>query len=93
MSAMAEPRLRERVAATVGVIGTVALAYVYVLMPMLVVPAPFTYAYVAAWFVMVGLSVAWWRRHPWRAFAIPFIGLIAGLVTIQLGSTFLGWAP
>ena len=93
MSAMTEHRVVDRVLATVGVVGTIALAYVYVLMPMLVVPSPFVYGFVAAWVVMVVASLAWWRRHPYRVFAIPFVGLVAGLAAIQVGSSLLGWAP
>jgi hypothetical protein len=93
MSATTEHGLADRIVATIGVIGTIALAYVYVLMPMLVVPSPFVYGFVAAWLVMVVASLAWWRRHPWRTFAIPFVGLVAGLAAIQLGTSLLGWAP
>ena len=93
MNAEPRPGTRDRIVATLGVLGTLALAYVYVLIPMLVVPAPFVYAYVAVWVVLVVASIAWWRRHPWRAFAIPFVGLVVGLVTIELGKSFLGWAP
>ena len=93
MSATTEHSTLERIAATAGVVGSIALAYVYVLMPMLVVPSPFVYGFVAAWVVLVVASLAWWRRHPWWAFAVPVVGLVVGLAAYRLGITFLGWAP
>ena len=93
MSAMTEHRLVDRIVATIGVIGSIALAYVYVLIPMLTVPSPFVYGFVVAWVVLVVASLAWWRRHPWRAFFVPLVGLVLGFGAIQLGTSLLGWAP
>ena len=93
MSAMTESRLGDRIVATVGVVGTIALAYVYILIPMLTVPSPYMYVFVVVWVLMVVASLAWWRRHPWRSFAIPFVGLPLGLLALQLGTSVLGWAP
>ena len=82
-----------RVAATLGVVGSVALAHYYVLLPALTVPTPATYLFVGAWFVLVILALAWWRRHPWRSFAVPIIGFVAVIVALWFGTTYLGWRP
>ena len=83
--------LVRRVAATLGVAGSVALAYVYVLLPALTVPAPATYAFYLAWVVLVVLSVAWWRSHPWRSLAVPIVALPVALAILWFGGEYLGW--
>ena len=82
-----------RVAASLGVLGSLALAFHYILLPALTVPAPAMYGFFAAWFVLVGLSVKWWRKQPWRSFAVPVVGLIAVLAVLWFGTGYLGWAP
>jgi hypothetical protein len=93
MEALARHEGARRVAATLGVVGSVALAYYYVLLPALTVPTPATYLFVAAWFVLVILAVAWWRRYPWRSFAVPIIGFVAVNAALWFGTTYLRWAP
>ena len=93
MDSLLQNESARRVAATLGVVGSVALAYYYILAPMLTVPSPAKYGFYAAWFVLVGLSIAWWRRHPWRSFSVPIVGLIVALVVLWLGGEYLGWAP
>jgi urea transporter len=82
-----------RIAATLGVAGSVALAYFYVLVPLLTVPGLARYGFYGAWIVLVALSLKWWRRHPWRSLAVPVVGLIAVLVALWVGGEYLGWAP
>ena len=82
-----------RIAATVGVIGSVALAYYYVLYPMLTVPGLARYVFYGAWIVLVVLSIKWWRSHPWRSLAVPVVGLVAALAVLWFGGEYLGWAP
>jgi len=92
-----DPLLRNenvrRGAATLGVAGSVALAYVYVLIPLLTVPTPASYAFYVAWLVLVGVSIAWWRRHPWRSFSVPIVGLFSAIAALWFGGEYLGWAP
>ena len=93
MQEMAAHEGARRIGATLGVIGTLALAYYYILVPLLTVPSPANYGFYGAWLVLLGLSIAWWRRHPWRSLAVPIVGLVAALAVLWFGSTYLGWAP
>lgn len=91
MDAVLGNRTVQRVAATLGVIGSLALAFFYVLLPMLVVPYPVVYGFWIAWGALVILALAWWARHPWRSFAVPIVGLMLGIGAIELGSRLFGW--
>lgn len=91
MDALIEHRTVQRVVATLGVIATLALAFLYILMPMLVVPYPVVYGYWVAWGVLVLLSLVWWSRHPWRSFLVPIVGLVLVLAAITLGELLFGW--
>ncbi|MDQ2966031.1 MAG: hypothetical protein M3R57_09315 [Chloroflexota bacterium] len=82
-----------RIAGAAGVVAQLAAAYYFVLFPALVVPSPINYLFVAAWFVLVGLAIAWWRHHPWRSFLIPIVSVPVVIVLLELGVRFLGWAP
>ena len=77
----------------VGIVGQLASAYWYLLYPLLVVPTPADYLFFAAWFVLVGLTVAWWRHHPIRSFLVPIVSVPAVVSALWIGTTFLGWAP
>ena len=81
-----------RIAATVGVLGSLALAYFYILYPLLTVPGIARYGFYGAWIVLVVLSLRWWRHQPWRAFAVPVVGLVAVLAALWLGYSYLGWS-
>ena len=70
-----QPPTLLRVAGAIGIVAQVASAYWYVLYPALVVPSPTNYVFFLAWFVLVGLAVAWWRRHPGRSFLLPVISV------------------
>jgi hypothetical protein len=80
-----------RVAGAAGVAGQFAAAYVFVLIPALTVPSPVVYAFVIAWFVLLGLAILWWRSHPWRSFLVPVISVPSAFLMLALGSRFLGW--
>ena len=82
-----------RIGATLGVLGSVALAFFYILVPMLAVPGLARYGFYGAWFVLVFLSLRWWRNHPWRSLAVPVVGLVAALAVLWFGGEYLGWAP
>lgn len=90
-----ESRLRDErirtVGATVGVVGALALAYQYLLIPALTVPYPAAYAFHIAWGVLVVLSIWWWRRHPWRSFLVPIVGLLVVMPILWFGGAYLGW--
>ena len=58
------------VAGAVGIAGQLAAAFSFILVPALTVPPPATYLFFVAWFVLLGLAIAWWRRHPWRSFLV-----------------------
>ena len=67
--------------------------YWYLLYPLLVVPSPASYLFFAAWFVLMGLTVAWWRHHPIRSFLVPIVSVPAAVLALWIGTTFLNWAP
>jgi hypothetical protein len=80
-----------RVAGAAGIAAQLAAAYVFVLIPALTVPSPVNYAFVIAWFVLLGVTIVWWRSHPWRSFLVPIISVPSALLLLALGSRFLGW--
>ncbi|MDQ2965729.1 MAG: hypothetical protein M3R57_07755 [Chloroflexota bacterium] len=82
-----------RIAGAAGIVAQVAAAYYFVLFPALVVPSPINYLFVAAWFVLVGLAIAWWRHHPWRSLLVPVVSVPVVIVLLELGVRYLGWAP
>jgi hypothetical protein len=80
-------------AGAIGIIGQLASAYWFLLYPLLVVPTPASYAFFVAWFVLVGLTLAWWRHHPIRSFVVPIVSVPAVNIALGIGTRFLGWAP
>jgi hypothetical protein len=80
-------------AGVLGIVGQLAAAYWFVLVPALTVPTPATYLFVAAWFVLVGLAIAWWRHHPWRSFLVPVVSAPIVILVLEFGTRSLGWAP
>ena len=93
MASLVTNETMRRIAATLGVLGSLALAYFYILFPMLTVPGLARYGFYVAWIVLVGLSLKWWRSHPWRALAVPVVALIVVLPVLWFGGEYLGWAP
>jgi hypothetical protein len=93
MDALVGNEMVRRVAATLGVVGSIALAFFYILVPALTVPEPTMYGFYLAWVVLVVLSLRWWRPQPWRSFAVPIVGLVAVLAVLWFGNSYLGWAP
>ena len=81
----------ERIVATLGVAGSVALGIIYVVYAGLIVTKPTLYAFWAAWIGLVIVSLLWRRPHPWRAFAVPIVGLAAGIGALWLGVELHGW--
>ena len=82
-----------RVAASLGVVGSLVLAFSYWLVAALTVPAPAMYGLFAAAIVLVALSLVWWGKHPWRSFAVPVVGLVALIAVVWFGGAYLGWGP
>jgi hypothetical protein len=82
-----------RIAATVGVLGQVASAYWFVLYPLLTVPSPASYLFFGSWIVLVGVALAWWRRHPWRSFMLPLVSVPIAVLILEFGKQSLGWLP
>lgn len=79
-------------AGAVGIVGQLASAYLYLLYPFLIVPSPARYLFYVAWFVLVGLTMAWWRHHPMRSFFVPVVSVPVAVLVLWIGTTFLGWA-
>lgn len=80
-----------RVAASLGVAGSLVLAVGYWLMAYLAVPEPVMPGFLAAAIVLVGLSLVWWGKHPWRSFAVPIVGFVALIAIMWFGGAYLGW--
>ena len=76
-----------------GIVGQMASAYWYLLYPLLVVPSPASYLFFAAWFILVGLTIAWWRDHPLRSFFVPVVSVPVAIILQWVGTTYLAWAP
>ena len=93
MASSIRDRPLAHVAGAIGIAAQLASAYWFLLYPLLVVPSPASYAFFVAWFVLVGLTVAWWRDHPIRSFFVPIVSVPVVVLAIWIGTTFLGWAP
>jgi hypothetical protein len=91
-SAIGRTRL-SHAAGAAGIAAQVGSAYFFLLYPALVVPSPVNYLFFAAWFVLVGLTIAWVRHHPWRSLVVPIVSVPLVIVVLELGTRFLGWAP
>jgi hypothetical protein len=93
MRSIADHPLARGIAGVLGIVGSIADGLYFVLYPMLVVPSPANYGFYVAWLVPLGLSVRWWRSHPWRALAVPIVAaLLVNLARIA-GEQLFGWAP
>lgn len=82
-----------RAAGAAGIAGQVAGAYFFLLFPALTVPSPENYLFFIAWAILLGLAIAWWRRHPWRSFLVPIISVPPVVLMLEIGKRFLGWVP
>ena len=92
MEGIVRNRTLARAAGTAGILGQLAAAYFFVLVPALAVPSPANYLIVAAWFVLLALAIAWWRHHPWRSFLVPVVSVPVVLLVLEFGTRILGWA-
>lgn len=86
-------RTTARAAGAAGIAGQVAAAYFFLLFPALTVPSPENYLFFVAWALLLGLALAWWRRHPWRSFLVPIVSVPAAMLVLEIGNRFLGWVP
>jgi hypothetical protein len=86
-------RTLAHVAGAAGIVGQFAGAYFFLLCPALSVPSPENYLFFVAWFVLVGLAIAWWRNHPWRSMVVPIVSVPVVILVLEIGMRFLGWAP
>ncbi len=93
MESLTSNRPLARVAGAVGIAAQLLGAYVFILFPALTVPSPANYAFFVAWFVLVALTIAWWRSHPWRSFLVPITSIPVAVLLLAAGTRFLGWAP
>jgi hypothetical protein len=82
-----------RIAATLGVVAQVLSAYYFILYPALTVPSPANYFFFVAWPVLVGLTISWWRNHPWRSFILPVASIPLARLVLEIGFRFWGWMP
>ena len=91
MQSIIENTALARLVGVIGVIGHVAAAFVYILLPALTVPFPAFYAFFAAWVIVLLASIWWLRRHPWRSLVVVLIGFALAVGALILGERLLGW--
>ena len=66
----------------------VALLFVYWFAPAMIAGPPWTYVFLAAWFVELLGTLVLARRRP---LAAPLISLVLGVVALMVGEPALGW--
>lgn len=91
MRAIKENRSLARVAGALGLVGHLAAAILYILVPGLIVPVPAFYAFLAAWLIILVVTIAWIRSHPWRSAGLPIAGAAVVSIALMLGRDNLGW--
>ena len=91
MTSVVDNRSVARAAGVVGIVGHLAAATLYLLLPGLEVPYPALYGFQAAWVSVLIVSIWSFRNHPWRSVVIPIVGVIAAVVVRILGEQYLGW--
>jgi len=74
----------------IGVAGLVVVLWFY-LASRLVAPWWAVGVLLAAWVVMLGLSIAWARRRPFVVLVMPLIALALWVGVLSAGAALLGW--
>lgn len=74
-----------------ALVGHLAAALLYIVLPGLVVPYPALYAFQAAWVIVLALAIWWLRGHPWRSAVLVVAGAVVVSVVRVLGEQYLGW--
>jgi len=74
----------------IGVAGLVVVLWFY-LASGLVAPWWAVGVLLAAWVVMLGLSIAWARRRPFVVLVMPLIALALWVGVLSAGAALLGW--
>jgi hypothetical protein len=80
------------VAGLVAIAGTVLTGFFYLLLPILVVPLAWYWAFAVAWFGFLMLTIVVAIRSPIRALIVPPIALVVVVAWLTIGQTYLGWA-
>ena len=78
-------------AGIIGVLGHLVAVVVYIILPGLEVTYPTLFIFQAAWVIVLVLSIAWLRDHPWRSAIVPLVGVVLAWVVRVLGEQYLGW--
>jgi len=91
MRSIKENRSLAKAAGAFGLIGHIAAAILYILVPGLIVPVPAFYAFLAAWLIVLGATIWWLRIHPWRSAVVPIVGAAVVSIALILGRDNLGW--
>jgi hypothetical protein len=86
-----ENRSVARAAGIVGVLGHVIAVVVYIVLPGLEVTYPTLFVFEAAWVIVLVLSIAWLRDHPWQSAVVPLVGVVLAWLVRVLGEQYLGW--
>ena len=80
-----------KAAGALGLVGHLAAAILYILVPGLIVPVPAFYAFLAAWLIILVVTIWWLRSHPWRSAGLPVAGAAVVSIALILGRDNLGW--
>ena len=80
-----------RAAGTVGILGHLVAAIVYIVLPSLEVPYRALFVFEAAWVIVLIVSVWWLRANPWRSAVVPLVGVCLAGAARVLGEQYLGW--
>lgn len=70
-----------------------AEGFFYLLLPILVVPLAWYWAFAVAWFGFLMLTIVTAIRSPYRALIVPPVALVVVVVWLTIGQNYLGWAP
>jgi hypothetical protein len=76
-----------------AVLFQIALAFYYIGLAVLVVPAPTFFAFWLAWAIEFGIVLWLAIRRPWLSPIVPALSLIAIWLVLRYGETNLGWGP
>ena len=83
-------RVLERVAATLGVLGLLAVLPFYVSSG-LVAPLWGIAFLLLVWGVLAVLSLRWFTRRPWVVLLLPFVAAGVWFATLTIGEQVFGW--
>ncbi|KGN42576.1 hypothetical protein [Knoellia aerolata] len=83
-------QILERAAASVGVLGLVAVLPFYVSSG-LAAPLWAIILLLLLWAALAVCAVRWFTRRPWVVLVLPVVAVVVWLLALTLGEQLLGW--